>query len=253
MISIKNLVKVFGKDDKKVRALDDVSLNISKGEIFGVIGLSGAGKSTLIRTLNRLEEVDKGNVVIEGEDIGRLSNNELRERRKKTGMIFQHFHLLSSRTVEDNIAFPLEISGWKKSDIDKRVEELLKLVGLPDKAKAYPNQLSGGQKQRVAIARALANKPKLLLNDESTSALDPITTRSILNLLKKINMELGVTIVLITHEMDVIRQICDRVAVMDQGQIIEKGLVLNVLENPQNKVTRAFLNKSEEVNLYDAS
>ncbi len=254
MISVKNITKVFGKGEQKVCALKNVSLDISKGEIYGVIGLSGAGKSTLIRTLNRLEDVDKGNIIIENEDIGSLSPSELRDRRKKIGMIFQHFHLLSSRTVADNISFPLEISGWKKPDIESRVTELLELVGLPDKLNAYPNQLSGGQKQRVAIARALANNPKLLLSDESTSALDPITTRSILSLLKKINKELGLTIVLITHEMEVIQQICDRVAVMDYGEVIEEDLVIKVLENPKHPMTKEFLNKTDEgVKLYDVS
>lgn len=254
MISIRNVFKTFGGPEQKVKALDGVSLEINGGEIYGVIGLSGAGKSTLIRTLNRLEEIDAGSVVIEGTDIGQLDAADLRARRKKIGMIFQHFHLLSSRTVVGNIAFPLEIAGWKKEQISKRVNELLDLVGLPDKANSYPNQLSGGQKQRVAIARALANEPTLLLSDEATSALDPITTRSILELLKKINRELGLTVVLITHEMDVIEQICDKVAVMDQGLVIEEGLVVDVLNEPNTPVTRAFLNrKDEEVKLYDAS
>ncbi len=254
MISIKNIVKQYGKDDQIVKALNDVTLNIDKGEIYGVIGLSGAGKSTLIRTLNRLEEVDSGQVVIDGEDMKTLSPKALRDRRKKIGMIFQHFHLLSSRTVSENIAFPLEIAGWKKDEIKSRVAELLDLVGLPEKADVYPNQLSGGQKQRVAIARALANKPKLLLSDESTSALDPITTRSILSLLQRINQDLGVTIVLITHEMEVIKQICTKVAVMDDGKVIEKGSVASVLKNPKSSVTKAFLGDSTKaVKLYDAS
>tara|TARA_Y100001933_G_scaffold212795_1_gene218101 strand:- start:287 stop:1078 length:792 start_codon:yes stop_codon:yes gene_type:complete len=254
MISIKNIVKQYGKDDQIVNALNDVTLNIDKGEIYGVIGLSGAGKSTLIRTLNRLEEVDSGQVVIDGEDMKTLSPKALRDRRKKIGMIFQHFHLLSSRTVSENIAFPLEIAGWKKDEIKSRVAELLDLVGLPEKADVYPNQLSGGQKQRVAIARALANKPKLLLSDESTSALDPITTRSILSLLQRINQDLGVTIVLITHEMEVIKQICTKVAVMDDGKVIEKGSVASVLKNPKSSVTKAFLGDSTKaVKLYDAS
>ena len=254
MISIKNVFKSFGGPKDKVQALDGVSLEIDKGQIYGVIGLSGAGKSTLIRTLNRLEDVDGGSVVINGKNIGHLTQTELREERKKIGMIFQHFHLLSSRTVERNISFPLEIAGWNQDQISKRVAELLDLVGLPDKAKAYPNQLSGGQKQRVAIARALANEPTLLLSDEATSALDPITTRSILQLLKKINREFGLTIVLITHEMDVIEQICDKVAVMDEGNVIEEGLVVDVLQNPKSHVTRAFLkNTNEEVVLYDVS
>lgn len=254
MISIRNIVKEYGKDDQKIKALDDVTLNIDKREIYGVIGLSGAGKSTLIRTLNRLEEIDSGQVVVDGEDMKDLSAADLRDRRKKIGMIFQHFHLLSSRTVSQNIAFPLEIAGWKKENIKNRVDELLDLVGLPEKADVYPNQLSGGQKQRVAIARALANEPKLLLSDESTSALDPITTRSILSLLQRINHELGVTIVLITHEMEVIKQICTKVAVMDKGKVIEKGPVDHVLKKPKSPVTKAFLqDSSKEVKLYDAS
>lgn len=254
MVSIKNIVKVFGQSDSQVKALDDVSLEIDKGDIYGVIGLSGAGKSTLIRTLNRLEDVTQGDICIEGTSIGSLNHKSLREMRKKIGMIFQHFHLLSSRTVAGNIAFPLEIAGWSSSDIEERVNELLELVGLPEKAKAYPNQLSGGQKQRVAIARALANNPKILLSDESTSALDPITTRSILQLLKRINEELGITVILITHEMDVIHEICDRVAVMDYGKVIEEGTVSDVLLHPKSDITRAFLNKKDkEVKLYDAS
>ncbi len=254
VISIRNITKTFKGKEQNVKALDDVTLEIEKGEIFGVIGLSGAGKSTLIRTLNRLENIDGGEILIEDACIQSLKESSLRELRKKIGMIFQHFHLLSSRTVKGNVAFPLEIAGWKKEDIDARVTELLELVGLPEKAQAYPNQLSGGQKQRVAIARALANNPKILLSDESTSALDPITTRSILQLLKKINKQLGLTIVLITHEMDVISEICDRVAVMEAGQVIELGPVVHVVKSPKCKVTKAFLNRSqEEVIAYDAS
>lgn len=254
MISIRNVFKTFGDQECGVKALDNVSLDVKAGEIFGVIGLSGAGKSTLIRTLNRLESVDSGEVEISGQIMNALSEKQLVEMRKKIGMIFQHFHLLSSRTVAGNIAFPLEVAGWNKDDIKSRVNELLELVGLPDKAQAYPNQLSGGQKQRVAIARALANKPMLLLSDEATSALDPITTRSILQLLKRINKELNLTIVLITHEMDVIEEICDRVAVMEHGQVIEQGEVSKVLRSPECSVTKAFLNhEQEEVKLYDAS
>lgn len=254
LISISNISKTFRGKEQDVKAIDAVSLKIEKGEIFGVIGLSGAGKSTLIRTLNRLEDIDSGEIHIEDACIQTLKNDELRALRKKIGMIFQHFHLLSSRTVKGNIAFPLEIAGWKKEDIDTRVAELLELVGLPDKASAYPNQLSGGQKQRVAIARALANNPKILLSDESTSALDPITTRSILQLLKKINKQLGLTIVLITHEMDVIREICDRVAVMENGSVIECGAVSDVLKHPKSSVTKAFINSGpEEVTTYNAS
>ena len=254
MVSIKQITKTYGCGESEVKALNGVSLEIAKGEIYGVIGLSGAGKSTLIRTLNRLEEIDGGDISIDNVDVNNLTPARLRAQRKKIGMIFQHFHLLSSRTVEGNIAFPLEISGWSKKDIKTRVSRLLDLVGLPDKALVYPNQLSGGQKQRVAIARAIANEPALLLSDEATSALDPITTRSILSLLKKINRDLGLTVVLITHEMDVIEHICDKVAVMENGQVIEEGLVVDVIKNPQSHVTKAFLSgKKSEVNLHDAS
>jgi len=252
MISIKNVIKSFGSEEQQVVAMNGVSLEIDGGEIYGVIGLSGAGKSTLIRTLNRLEKIDSGEILISGQSIGALNEKELRKTRQKIGMIFQHFHLLSSRNVADNIAFPLEISGWSKSDIKQRVDELLDLVGLSDKANAYPSQLSGGQKQRVAIARALANHPTLLLSDEATSALDPITTRSILRLLKRINRELNLTIVLITHEMGVINEICDKVAVMENGIIIENGEVDSVMNAPQSHVTKAFLNR-ETVILHDAS
>lgn len=242
------------RDRNKVVALDGVSLHIKKGEVYGVIGLSGAGKSTLIRAINNLEKVDSGNVYFEGVAINQLNGKALSERRKKIGMIFQHFHLMSSRTVEGNIAFPLEIAGWSKVEIENRITELLELVGLPDKRKNYPNHLSGGQKQRVAIARALANNPKVLLCDEATSALDPITTRSILDLLKSINSQIGLTIVLITHEMDVIESICDKVAVMENGKVIEHGNVNAVLSNPKCSTTRAFLlSEGKGKKLHDAS
>ena len=223
-ITIKNLVKEYKlRNGKILKAVDNVDLEIAKGDIYGIMGLSGAGKSTLIRLINRLEEPTEGEIYVEhvekGEEIPVKKNvldfdqNELRNYRKKTGMIFQHFNLLNSRSVGGNVAFPLEISGWKKEDINKRVDELLEIVGLLDKKENYPEQLSGGQKQRVAIARALANNPEILLSDEATSALDPRTTNSILDLLKDINKRFGITIILITHQMEVIRKICNKAAI----------------------------------------
>lgn len=222
-------------------ALDGVSLNVRKGEILGIIGRSGAGKSTLIRCLNGLERPDSGQVFVEGREISRLPEHELQPVRRRIGMIFQHFNLLSSKTVEDNVALPLKIAGVGKTERYRRVAELLELVGLPEKAKAYPAQLSGGQKQRVGIARALAGNPALLLSDEATSALDPETTRSILALLKDINRRLGLTILLITHEMEVIRSVADRVAVIDQGRIVEEGAVWSIFADPKSPVTRRLL------------
>ncbi len=242
MIKLESLSKVFDiKDGSKVKAVDNVSLDIAKGDIFGIIGLSGAGKSTLVRMINRLEEPSSGSVIIDGKDITKMSQSDLREGRKEIGMIFQHFNLLSSRTVAGNIAYPLEISGASKADIENRIDELLKLVGLSDKKEAYPAQLSGGQKQRVAIARALANNPKILLCDEATSALDPKTTSSILSLLKDIRERLGITIVLITHQMEVIREICDKVAIMENGIVIESGTVENVFSNPKTETAKNFV------------
>lgn len=241
MISIKGLSKHFQTKDKQIIAVDDLSLEINDGEIFGVIGYSGAGKSTFVRLLNRLEEPTKGNVKIGDKEITSLKTNELRLARQDMGMIFQHFNLLWSRTVADNIAFPLEISNMDKADRDKRVQELIDLVGLSGREKAYPSELSGGQKQRVGIARALANKPKILLCDEATSALDPETTNSILDLLVDINEKIGLTIILITHEMHVIRKICHRVAVMESGKIVEQGNVLDVFLHPEQQVTKKFV------------
>ncbi|RKQ35479.1 methionine ABC transporter ATP-binding protein [Oceanobacillus halophilus] len=241
MISIKGLRKVFTSENKELTAVDDLTLDIKEGEIFGVIGYSGAGKSTFIRLLNRLEEPSSGNVVIDKQEITALKANELRTARQDIGMIFQHFNLLWSRTVEDNIAFPLEIAGVPKAERVNRVQELIRLVGLSGREKAYPSQLSGGQKQRVGIARALANNPKVLLCDEATSALDPETTNAILDLLVDINQNLGLTIILITHEMHVIRKICHRVAVMEQGKIVEQGDVLEVFTHPKEKVTKKFV------------
>jgi D-methionine transport system ATP-binding protein len=222
-------------------ALDGISLTVPKGEILGIIGRSGAGKSTLIRCLNGLERPDSGEIYIEGHSIGRLDEKALQPLRRRVGMIFQHFNLLSAKTVEDNVALPLKIAGIGKVERLRRAHELLDLVGLAAKARSYPSSLSGGQKQRVGIARALAARPALLLSDEATSALDPETTRSILALLKDINQKLGLTIVLITHEMEVVRSIADRVAVIDAGRIVEEGKVWSVFANPQATITRSLL------------
>lgn len=245
MIKIENLNKIYKSKDNDIEALKDINLEISKGEIFGIIGLSGAGKSTLIRTLNRLEDPTSGSILIEEVDITKLNKFQLRNLRKEIGMIFQHFNLLSSKNVFDNIAFPLEIIGMNKTDIKKRVLELLDLVGLSNKANAYPSQLSGGQKQRVAIARALANNPKVLLCDEATSALDPQTTRSILSLIKDIQEKFKLTVVLITHQMEVIREICDRVAIIENGEIIELDTVEEVFSRPKTDTAKTFLSHIE--------
>ncbi|KGP91645.1 methionine ABC transporter ATP-binding protein [Pontibacillus chungwhensis BH030062] len=241
MISIKNLQKIFKSGNTQVQAVDDVNLNIEKGEIYGVIGYSGAGKSTFIRLLNRLEDPTSGEIVIDGEDIASLKAGSLRKARQEIGMVFQHFNLLWSRTVRENIAFPLEIAGTPKKERQERVDELIKLVGLGGREDAYPSQLSGGQKQRVGIARALANRPKVLLCDEATSALDPETTDQILDLLVDINEQLDLTIILITHEMHVIRKISHRVAVMEEGKVVEEGDVLDVFLHPKEKVTKRFV------------
>ncbi|MBY4591840.1 MULTISPECIES: methionine ABC transporter ATP-binding protein [Rhizobium] len=222
-------------------ALDGISLTVKRGEILGIIGRSGAGKSTLIRCLNGLERADSGEILIEGRDITGLSEQDLQPLRRRIGMIFQHFNLLSAKTVEENVALPLKIEGLAKSERLKRAHELLELVALADRAKAYPASLSGGQKQRVGIARALAARPALLLSDEATSALDPETTRSILTLLKDINRKLGLTILLITHEMEVVRGIADRVAVIDAGRIVEEGQVWSIFANPQADITGSLL------------
>ncbi|NMB07055.1 MAG: ATP-binding cassette domain-containing protein [Tissierellia bacterium] len=242
MIKIENLCKFFETNGRKTWAVKNVNLHIKQGEIFGIIGSSGAGKSTLIRCINRLEEADSGNIFIEGENIYSLNKKDLRYKRKNMGMIFQHFNLLSQKTVYENIAFPLEIKGISKSEIKDKVETLLDYVELADKKDAYPSQLSGGQKQRVSIARALANEPKILLSDEATSALDPKTTKSILELLKQIRNEFGLTIVLITHEMEVVKDICDKVAIMENGEIIEVNTPIELFKNPKTKTAQSFIN-----------
>lgn len=239
MIEIKDLSKEFTAQDRTVAAVKDVSLQVDEGDIFGIIGFSGAGKSTLLRSINRLEEPTGGQIFIDGEEITSASASELREMRKKMGMIFQHFHLLNMKTVEENIAFPLEISNI--SNKEERITELLQLVDLEDKRHSYPAELSGGQKQRVGIARALANNPSVLLCDEATSALDPKTTQSILALLKKINRELGVTMIVITHEMEVIKQVCNKVAIMDQGRVVEQGTLTDIFANSKHPTTTEFV------------
>ena len=238
MITLEKVNKVYSNG---LHAVKDVSLKVNKGDIFGIIGLSGAGKSSLIRLINRLEEPTSGKIFINGENVLEFNKKQLLERRKKIGMIFQHFNLLSSRTVEENVAFALEIANWNKNEIKERVAMLLDIVGLSDKAKYYPSQLSGGQKQRVSIARALANNPDILLSDEATSALDPKTTKSILELLKKINNEFGITILLITHEMEVVKEICNKVAVMQDGEIKEQGNIIEIFTNPQENITKNFI------------
>ncbi len=241
MIELRDLSKEFKTAKSDIFAVRDVNLTIEDGEIFGIIGFSGAGKSTLVRCINLLERPTSGSVIINGTDLTRLSRAQLRAARKKIGMIFQQFNLLSQRTVEANIRYPLEIAGMRREAADARVKELLELVDLTDKAKAYPSQLSGGQKQRVAIARALAPDPEIILCDEATSALDPITTSSILDLLKSLNEKLGVTIVVITHEMRVVEQICGRVAVMSEGEIREVGTVRDVFLNPQSETAKRLI------------
>lgn len=252
MIEIKDLHKVFQSNAGEVVALNGVSLNIPKGKIYGIIGLSGAGKSTLVRCINMLERPTSGQVIVDGIDMGSLSPSRLRVARQNIGMIFQHFNLLWSRTVYGNIAFPLEIAGHPEKEINDRVVELLELVGLSDKANAYPSQLSGGQKQRVGIARALANNPKVLLCDEATSALDPQTTQSILNLLKNINKNLGLTMVVITHEMNVIKDICDSVAVIDNAKVVESGSVLDLFTQPRTPTARRFINTVINIDVPEA-
>lgn len=241
MIDIKNVSKIFRTKSQTIEAVKDVSLEINKGEIFGIIGYSGAGKSTLIRLLNGLELPTEGEIIVGDASIGALDKKDLRKKRQKVSMIFQHFNLLWSRTVIENIMLPLEIAGVKKEERESRARELIDLVGLTGREKNYPSELSGGQKQRVGIARALSNEPEVLLCDEATSALDPETTEEVLNLLLKIREELGLTIVLITHEMEVIRKICDRAAVMENGRVVEVGPVIKLFQAPEHDVTKRFV------------
>ncbi len=241
MIELRNISQRFAGPRGWVEALHNVNLSIPPGEVFGIIGRSGAGKSTLVRTVNLLTRPTEGNIVVNGRDLTTLPAAQLREARREIGMIFQHFNLLSSRTVYENVALPLELARMKRAEIEAAVLPLLDLVGLSAQKDRYPAQISGGQKQRVGIARALASKPKVLLSDEATSALDPETTRSILDLLKRINRELGLTVVLITHQMDVIKQVCDRVAVLDAGHVVEQGKVIDVFLQPHHEVTRALI------------
>ena len=245
MIDIEHVSKHYVVDHNAIPAITGINLRIEKGEIFGIIGASGAGKSTLIRTLNLLERPDSGRILVDGSDITAFSKTELLSYRRKAGMIFQHFNLIGAKTVAENIRFPLKLTGeYSAVEIEARVSELLELVELVEHRDKYPAQLSGGQKQRVGIARALANHPKLLLCDEATSALDPQTTQAILRLLRDINQRFGLTIVLITHEIDVIRAICDRVAVLDKGLMVEHGQVAEILLHPQHAVTRAMVRES---------
>lgn len=241
MIDISNVTKIFKTKNQNITAVDHVGLNVKKGEIFGVIGYSGAGKSTLIRLLNGLEQPTEGTVTVTGDEISGMTMKELRQKRQKVSMIFQHFNLLWSRTVAENISFPLEIAGVPKKERQLRVSELIKLVGLEGRENNYPSELSGGQKQRVGIARALSNEPQVLLCDEATSALDPETTDEVLDLLVDITKKMNLTIVLITHEMHVIRKICDRAAVMENGKVVEVGPVIELFQNPQSNVTKRFV------------
>ncbi|MFJ3407929.1 methionine ABC transporter ATP-binding protein [Promicromonospora sp. NPDC090134] len=243
IIRFEGASKVFPGRGKgaEVRAVDDVTLDIRTGEIFGVIGQSGAGKSTLVRLINALERTTGGDVVVDGLSLGSLSEARLRPVRAGIGMVFQQFNLLASRTVSGNVAYPLEVAGWSRAKRDARVAELLEFVGLADKAGVYPSTLSGGQKQRVGIARALATNPRILLADEATSALDPETTRDVLDLLQRVNRELGITVVVITHEMDVVRSICHRVAVMERGRVVEVGEAYQVFSAPTHDTTRRFV------------
>ena len=238
MITLEKVNKIYSNG---LHAVKDVSLKVNKGDIFGIIGLSGAGKSSLIRLINRLEEPTSGKIFINGENVLEFNKKQLLERRKKIGMIFQHFNLLSSRTVEENVAFALEIANWNKNEIKERVAMLLDIVGLSDKAKYYPSQLSGGQKQRVSIARALANNPDILLSDEATSALDPKTTKSILELIKKIQQKFSLTVVMITHQMEVVKEVCNRVAIMSDGRIVEEGGVHHIFADPKNEITKELI------------
>ena len=252
MIEIKEVSKIYDLKNRKVVAVDNVSLSINDGDIFGIIGYSGAGKSTLVRMINQLETQDKGKILIDGHELNKLSPKQLRQLRTKIGMIFQHFNLLWSRTVSENIELALQIAGIKeKHKRQQRVKELVDLVGLTGRENAYPSELSGGQKQRVGIARALANDPKILLCDEATSALDPDTTKSILDLLLEINRKLEITIVMITHQMEVVQKICNRVAVMSEGKVVEEGNVKKIFTMPKHPVTKSFIRDIKNNNEFD--
>ena len=242
MIDLKNISVVFEKDHKRFTAVDDVSIHVNPGDVFGIVGYSGAGKSTLVRTINLLQPPTTGEVIVNGEDLTKLPVKELRARRKKIGMIFQHFNLMNARTILGNVLYPLKDSPLSDEEKKKKAMDLLHLVGIEEKADSYPRELSGGQKQRVAIARALANDPKILLCDEATSALDPRTTTSILHLLKRLNKEMNLTIVLITHEMQAVKEICNKVAVMESGRVVEAGSLIDIFANPQEEITQQFVN-----------
>ena len=248
MIRLEHVTKTFQTKDGDVHAVKDVSLHIKKGQIYGIIGFSGAGKSTLVRCMNLLEKPDDGKVIFDGKNLMELSPKELREERKSIGMIFQHFNLMQSKTVYENIALPLRMIKADKKEIDKKVMSLLELIDLVERKDSYPSQLSGGQKQRVAIARALASDPKVLLCDEATSALDPQTTNSILQLIKKVNVEMGLTVVIITHEMQVVKEICNQVAVMENGRVVEKGDIVPLFTNPKEEITKNFINTTNNSN-----
>ena len=247
IIQLKNIDVTFHNEGKTIEAVKDVSINVNKGDIFGVIGYSGAGKSTLVRVINLLQKPTAGEVIVNGQNLTELKPKELRKARRNIGMIFQHFNLMNSLTVFGNVDFPLRDSKLSKAERKDKVNKLLDLVGLGDRANNYPSQLSGGQKQRVSIARALASDPEILISDEATSALDPKTTTEILSLLGRLNKELGITIVIITHEMDAIKQICNRVAVMESGALIEEGDLLTIFGNPKRKLTKDFVNTSTQI------
>lgn len=241
MIEIRNVSKIYETKNKKVVGVDDVTLTIQKGDIFGIVGYSGAGKSSLLRCINLLEKPTKGEILVDGQDLTALSSGALRKARLKIGMIFQHFYLINQKTIADNIRFALKAANYPANEMDERIDELLEMVGLSEKREVFPSQLSGGQKQRVGIARALANNPSILLCDEATSALDPKTTLSILELLKDINKKLGITIVLITHEMDVVKEICNRMAIMQDGRVVESGDVYDLFASPKEPLTQEFI------------
>ena len=247
MITLNNVSVEFVGKETTIKAVEKVQLTVGKGDVFGIVGYSGAGKSTLVRTINLLQRPTAGSVIVSGQDLLSLNPKQLRAARKKIGMIFQHFNLMGSRTIAENVAYPLRTSGMSKTEIKEKVRDLLKLVGLTDKSAAYPSQLSGGQKQRVAIARSLANDPEVLLCDEATSALDPKTTLSILELLKELNQKLALTIVIITHEMQVVKEICNKVAVMENGLVVEEGDLVSIFTKPKERITKEFINTATHV------